>query len=576
MKKLIKEILGIISLSGNKLKINLVYLIILGTILESLSIGLVVPLVVILSKGTTAYTKPVMKVFTGLTGIHSYWVFLTFALTSITLFYLFKTIFLVVVSAKQSKFVFGLEVKISDKLLRTYLDQPYEFHLQKNSAQLTTNIYSEVKQLSSTINQGLNLLSEMLVLCLLSMILLYFQPLATLFAVVFLGITIFIFIRSIRSRLGALAINRQKNDAARVKTLSNILMNVKDIKLYGRNNTFSANYHENTVQSTNAFMQYAKVQKLPSLWLEFIAVVTLMVLIGVMIFHGNTLLSIVPLLSLFAAAMFRVLPSVTRISSAYQIIKLYTPVVHTVYAELNTKQELSSDNTDDTQQLLFKNKIVVENLKFTYQGTQKSLFDNINLTINKGEYVGFIGQSGCGKSTLIDIIIGLLNPQGGSVKVDGINIKGSLRGWQNQIGYVAQTINLIDDTLASNIALGVPSQEINLANLNQAIIDARLENFINELPDGVNTMIGERGVRLSGGQRQRIGIARALYHRPTVLVFDEATSALDTNTEAEIMRSINLLKSKETILFVTHKNSLLKDCDVVYEINNDKVVSTPV
>ncbi|MDP9048854.1 MAG: ABC transporter ATP-binding protein/permease [Bacteroidota bacterium] len=573
MIDLVKEILEIIRRSGSRLKPGLIFIIVSGTILESLSIGLVVPAVLLLSKGNTAYIKPLFLVFTAVTGLQTYWAFLICALSVIVLFYLFKTLFIAFVNTRQNKFIFRLEVTISDKLLKTYLERPYAYHLHKNSAQLTKNIYYDVKQLCNTVNQALNLFSEGLVSALLILLLVYFQPGATLSAIALLGLVGFTFIRAVRKKLTRWAADRQKRDGERIKVLSNTLTNVKDIKLYGRYAEFYKANDEKSVPGAYATMKHANLQKLPTVWLEFIAVFSLIILIGVMIFRGNTLVSIIPMLTLFAAAMFRILPSMNRISSAYQIIKLYMPVIHSVHDELNMSTGISDQNNAVKHPLIFESKIELKNISFGYVSSQAPLFTGLSLTINKGSYVGLIGQSGAGKSTLIDIVIGLLTPQAGSVEIDGQNIDHNLRSWQDQIGYVAQTINLMDDTIGNNIAFGIAKDDIDMQLLQQAIADAQLDDFINNLPDGLETMVGERGVRLSGGQRQRIGIARALYNNPSVLVLDEATNSLDPKTEAEIMKSIKLLKAKKTILFVTHKNALLKDCDVVYEMKNRTLVS---
>ena len=572
MKNLVSEILTIAAKAGNRLKPGLILIIVLGTIFESLSISLIVPVVILLARGINGNTKVAFNMFTKLTGSHSNSLFILSTLCLLIVIYLLKTLFIAFVNAKQNSFVFELEAKVSTQLLKIYLNKPYSFHLQKNSADLTKNIFYETKQLCNAIGQALILFSDSLVLLLIAIILFYFQPVITLVAILFIGIIVFVFITFIRKKIKIWAADRLRNDAERVKVLADVLGNIKDVKLYGREKKFHEDYTRKSTLSIYASMMYTSFQRLPTLWLEFLAVFTLIGLFGAISFSGETFWQTIPLLTLFAASMFRALPPLTHISSAFQTIRFFTPLIHHVYAELKDDGIDFPYSKNPTADHAFEHDIKLKDISFVYENSKKLLFSNLSLTIVKGSYIGLIGQSGSGKSTLIDIIIGLLQPVNGTVTVDGININKDLRKWQDKIGYVQQTINLTDDTIANNIAFGIAGDHVNTVLLSQAIIDAHLQEFVNTLPLGVHTLVGEKGVRLSGGQRQRIAIARALYHNPSVLVFDEATSSLDNKTEAEIMRAISLLKAKKTIIFVTHKKNLLKDCDKVYEMKMGELI----
>lgn len=563
MRKLVKDFFNIINKSGSKLKTSLILISLFGAIFDSLSVSLVVPAVIFLSKRSNQYATQFFKLFIQITHCSSYLLFILSVLILIVAVYLCKTVFISFVYSKQNEFVFDLEGKISTKLLNVYLYQPYAFHLEKNSAELSKNIYYEVKQLCYTFGQILTFLSESLIVLLITLILIYFQPNLTLLAILFVGIGGVIFVRFVRKKMKIWAAARVNNDADRVRILGDALNNIKDIKLYGRDEKFRDDYNNKSNLSVHASMMYATFQRLPALWLEFSAIFILIFFLGAVILSGGQLFTIIPLLTLFAAAMFRILPSLNRISSAYQTIKFFTPIIHSVNNELNLPGIVENADFD---KLSFLSKIELKNISYSYQNSQAILFKELSLVIKKGDYIGIIGQSGSGKSTLVDIVIGLLSPTKGIVEVDGVNIHNNLRQWQNHIGYVQQDINLIDDTIANNIAFGIKSSLIDSVLIKQAVIDAQLEEFINMLPLGLQTIVGEKGVRLSGGQKQRIAIARALYNNPLVLVFDEATSSLDTKTEAEIMNSIKLLKTNKTIIFVTHKKSLLNDCDYVYEM----------
>ena len=290
-----------------------------------------------------------------------------------------------------------------------------------------------------------------------------------------------------------------------------------------------------------------------------------------MLLSNQSVNELIPTLGLFAAASFRLMPSANKILSSIQQLRYEGPQIENVCKELK-ENRFFNHSKNSNEKFLFQNDIKLEEINYTYQGSSKPTLQNININIPSGFQTGFIGESGSGKSTLIDIILGLLDPTSGKVKVDDINIRKNLRGWQSKIGYVPQTIFLTDDTLRNNVAFAIPENKISDQLVKEAIKSANLEEYVNSLPDGLNTIVGERGVRLSGGQRQRIGIARALYHKPKVLVLDEATSALDINTEKEIMNGINKLRKKITVLIISHRENTVSACDQLFKLKNGRIV----
>jgi ABC-type multidrug transport system fused ATPase/permease subunit len=289
-----------------------------------------------------------------------------------------------------------------------------------------------------------------------------------------------------------------------------------------------------------------------------------------MLAQNRLLESILPALGLFTAAAFRIMPSVNRVLSGVQSLRYGLPVIDVVHAELNLvmpKVVFSSKLVTP-----FREVIELSQISYTYPASAEAALKDISLTIQRGESVGFIGTSGAGKSTLVDILLGLLTPDTGKVRVDGQDIQTNLRNWQDQIGYVPQSIFLTDDTLRSNVAFGLPTDQIDEAAIWRAIYSAQLEQFVKELPLGLDTLVGERGVRLSGGQRQRIGIARALYHDPAVLVLDEATSALDTATESAVMDAVRALHGHKTLIIVAHRLSTIEHCDQFYRLERARLI----
>jgi ABC-type multidrug transport system fused ATPase/permease subunit len=294
-----------------------------------------------------------------------------------------------------------------------------------------------------------------------------------------------------------------------------------------------------------------------------------------MLGRGVELTSIVPTLGLFAAAAFRLMPSVSRVLASVQAVRYAMPVINTLHEELKLAAPEPAIRTTD-QGRRFYREIRLTDVAYSYPGADTPALHGLTLAIKKGESVGFIGSSGSGKSTLVDVILGLLPPSNGSVLVDGQDIQEQLRTWQDQIGYVPQSIYLTDDTLRRNVAFGIPDEHIDDAAVQRAIRDAQLEEFVGGLPNGVESIVGERGIRLSGGQRQRIGIARALYHDPSVLVMDEATSALDATTESGVMEAVTALRGSKTILIVAHRLTTVGQCDRIYRLESGTVVAEGV
>ena len=313
------------------------------------------------------------------------------------------------------------------------------------------------------------------------------------------------------------------------------------------------------------------LQALPRLWLELLAVVGLAGLVVVMLGQENTVESILPTMGVFAAAAFRLMPSVNRMLRALQSVRYSLPVINTLNNEFHNYEQYNKKSQSHAH-ILYRNELKLESVGFRYEAANKKSLMNINILVKKGTSVGIIGKSGSGKSTLIDVLLGLLKPENGQVLIDGCDIQSHLRDWQDQIGYVPQSIYLTDDTLRRNIAFGIPADKIDDESVMNAVKSAQLDDFIETLPNGLDEDVGERGIRLSGGQRQRIGIARALYHNPSVLVLDEATSSLDAETEKSVMDAVRGLQGKKTIIIVAHRLTTVQHCDYIYRLEAGNVV----
>ena len=543
-----------------------------GMVLETIGVGLVLPLVGLMYDGNLINEYPQLQTifdhFNNPTKIE----LIIWILIALSIFFFAKTLFLGLSLMWQMKFVYGVQASLSVRLFRLYLLKPYEFHLINNSSILIRNITTEVVELNQRVLIPLaQLISESLVLLGIALLLLYIEPTGTFIVASVIFILSLIFYYFIKPHLLSWGEARQYHEGKRFQYIQQGLGAIKDVKLLWVEKEFQRQFDRDNLMVSQVSMKRATVTQLPRLMFEFLAIIGLTCVVVFMSFQGKQLSEIIPLLGMFGVAVIRLTPSANRILGAVQVLRFGLPVVNTLSQAFCSGQmsKKSIEDDQESQKIVFsssKSEIVMEKISYSYPESSEHVLNELNLKIRAGESVGFIGKTGSGKSSLIDLILGLLTPLKGGVFVDGINIQQDLYGWQSNLGYVPQTIYLTDDTLRRNIAFGVPDNEINEEAVWSAVTSASLKAFIDGLPDGLDTMVGERGVRLSGGQRQRIGIARALYHDPKVLVLDEATSALDSKTELAVMQTINKIRNKKTLIIVTHRMSTLTNCDRIIRL----------
>jgi ATP-binding cassette, subfamily B, bacterial PglK len=548
--------------------------IIIGTFFEILGIGLLLPVMALLVEDNLASRYPEIQPVLDFLGNPSHEKQIQIMMIVLIGVYLVKNLYLAFLAWKQAHFSVGLLKELSQRLFTIYIHQPYTFHLQRNSAELIRNITGEV---SHFINYGVNpvliLSAEILVLLGIMILLLMVEPIGTLIVFSVLLIAAWGFYQSMRTRITRWGEMRQFHDGQRIQHLHQGLGGVKDVKLLGREDDFLMRFFEHNSKSAQMSQFLEVLQKLPRLWLEFLAVTGLVLLVLIMMAQGQKVSSIVPTMGLFAIAAFRMMPSVNRILNAIQSLRYGLPAINRLFDDFQLSPvRLDNASITDKYSITLLKDICLSDITYNYPDSDASALVNVNIKIQQGKSIGLIGQSGSGKSTSIDIIMGLLSPNLGQVLVDGNDIQINLRSWQDQIGYVPQSIYLTDDTLRRNIAFGLPEDQIDNVAVKQAIHAAQLDEYVDSLTNGIETMVGERGVRLSGGQRQRIGIARALYYDPDVLVLDEATSALDTITESGVMEAVTALHGSKTIIIVAHRFSTVEHCDYLYRFENGRVV----
>lgn len=557
-----------------KYSLILFFLMIIGMLFETLGVGLIIPIFSVLSNDTNSNKPQYLLSAYKFLNYPSQSKIILFAMSFMVIIYFIKNVYLGFLSWAQFRFSNTLQVYFSQRLFSIYMYQPYSFHLNNNSAILSRNVLTEVGQFQAAITQLMTLASEFLVIIGITTLLVSTEPIGSILVFIILGGVSWLFNKITKKKISRWGEERLYHTGQVNQQLLQGLAGVKDIKVLGREKEFLKTFLKHQTKRAYVDRLYAVISNLPKLWLEFLGILALSLLVIIMVLQNKPTSLILPTLSLFAIASFRLMPSINKILNAFQGFSYSKASIEMIYGELQLNNNETKISYTSHTNINFNTNIIFKNITYIYPNTILPALENCTIEIKKGQTIGIIGASGSGKSTLVDLFLGLLKPTRGELLIDDFNInesKYNTRCWQDKIGYINQSIYLTDDTLRKNIALGIADNLINEDYILNSLKLAQLDDFINSLPEGLNTMVGERGVRLSGGQRQRIGIARALYHNPPVLVLDEATSALDQHTEHGVMESVKMLTGK-TIIIVAHRYSTIEHCDWIFKLNNGKLV----
>lgn len=569
---MINKLWFLLTKGQKKNAIVLSFLMLLGAFFEMIGVGIIFPVFSILLNPTPSHKYydylPSFMIDKG----EVYLVFYT--LTIFLIIYIFKSIYLVFLTWKQSTFANKFYEYISGQLFEIYIGQKYKFHLLRNSSELLRNVVGESGACAEILKAILAILTEVTVVTGICLLLVTINPLNAIFVFVFFSVLIYLFNLSTKKSLKLWGIEKQNISGLINKYILETFGGIKEVKFYSRENYFLNKLFELLDKNTFYQSRINFFQQLPRIYLELLTIICLIGLLLLEVFQGNSLLNLIPQLTVFLAAAFRVIPSANKILSQAQVIKVSNVSIDLIYNDfLNLEHKfLKTESYSIPNQIDEFKTLELKNIFFRYDLIKKDTLKNLNLLIYKGQSIGIKGESGAGKSTLIDVILGLLIPSEGSIFINGIVKNNSKLNWGANVGYVPQNVFLLDDSIEKNIALGIPDDKIDSGKILLAIKSAQLDNYIDSLPNGVKSVVGERGVRLSGGQRQRIGIARALYNDPNIIILDEATSALDSETEASFMEVIYALKGEKTILIVAHRLSTLNKCDRIITIKDGELI----
>lgn len=556
-------------------KINLCILLVIifiGAFVELLGVSAIMPLINVAMNPETIDEKwyfVLIRKYTGITDANQMILFLAVLLIVI---YILKNVYVMVMYSLQYRFVFNNQQRLSVRMMKSYMQQDYLFHISKNVAEFQRNIINDINGFFTVALNALQFLAEFSVSVVLVIFLLVQDWVSTVAVatLLFLFMGVFtIFFRKVLVKIGEES--RQANVQV-TKWLFQAFSGIKEIKVANRETFFIANYDRSYKDCARAQRQQSVLTYLPKPVMETVCICSLMLamIIKITVLKSD-IASFVTTLSVFAVAAFRMLPSFNKITGYISGMMFNKPAIDAVYKDLMEIEQLMVQKTEeqiDTQKVSLTTAIELKNVSFRYPESDRWILKEANLGIKKNTSVAFIGASGAGKTTAADLILGILQPEEGIITINGTEIKKCMASWHEAIGYIPQTIYLMDDSIRANVAFGIPDSEIDDAAIEKALREAQLDQFVHTLPDGVNTMIGDRGVKLSGGQRQRIGIARALYRNPSVLVLDEATSALDNDTEKEVMEAIDGLHGTRTLIVIAHRLSTIRKCDKIYEVGN--------
>lgn len=571
-----KKYLGLFDRSDATPAAGLLLMMVGNAFLEALGIGLVVPVLAAVSKPKLLSDFALYQWLTERFGTPSTSDLLIASSLVLLSAYAIKNTYFIIHKYALFKFIFSRQVKTSRRLMRSYMFKPYTFHLQKNSSELLRTVNDEVRLVfQNGMLAVANILVEgIIILAVLSM-LLYAEPLGALATFAFFGTISFVFLGFIRQRARALGAMQQRHGREMVKWVQQGLGGIKESKVLNRELFFIDAYTESSHGFAEAVRKLKVIRSIPRPLIETLGVGGMMMLTALMLYQGRSVGDILPILGLFAMSAVRLLPSVNRIVTSVTIIRGNLPMLDSVLEGLEAIEADEAEEQrraiEDDSPLAFTDRLAIEDLTFRYAPDAEQVIAGMSFELERGEMIGFVGASGAGKSTLVNLLLGLLEPEGGALLVDGKRVDPTSASWQKMFGYIAQNTYLCDDTIRRNVAFGLEDNEIDDEAIWAALKLARLDDFIRTLPGQLDAMVGEKGTRLSGGQLQRIGIARALYHDPNVIIMDEATSNLDNITERQISDAIEALGGAKTIIIIAHRLTTIRNCDRIFFLREGQI-----
>lgn len=554
-------------------------LIFVGGLLETVSVSGLLPVVWVIIDPAKAQENKYVRLLMEVLHTDSIEGFIVPLLAAMILLYTLKNAFMLLLANEQNKFIAHNRNKLISQVLREFLNRPYEFYLDADIPTVFRLTDSDIPNVFNILMAMISLVSEAVVFALLCVVMVATDWKLLVFLVVVFGCLSVLILKVMKPRLSRLGEKNLAIQSRIAKWRIQAIYGIKDVKVLHREAFFADNYESSGKIGAGYSKRYAVMNNTPRLLIETIFIASILGYIILYILAGNDASTLVPILTAFGVAAIRMMPSVNRINTYMTDISYFRPCLDYVYENMNINEISKKNNqtlkpVDAAKTMALRDRIELRDIVYAYPNTDKLIFDHADMVIPCGKSVGIMGPSGAGKSTIVDILLGLLKVRTGSILCDGVDIFDNYPAWLSRIGYIPQSIYLVDEPIRNNIAFGIADSEIDDARIWDALEEAQLAAFIRGLPEGLDTAIGDRGVRLSGGQRQRLGIARALYHNPEILVFDEATSALDNETEAAVMDAINSFHGRKTMIIIAHRLNTIEKCDMIYKVDAGKITRT--
>ena len=549
------------------------FLIILGgAFAELIGVSIVLPIINLAVDPNEVYQNRYCRILASALGLQTAEQIMIVLIVATIIIYITKNIYLVIMNNTMYRFTMSVQRKMAVRLMTSYTRQPYAFFLTRNTSEIIRSINSDTENFREVIINVLMILSNALLCLIILAYLLKTSPVITLVVVCVLAVCFLGIFFHVNRRMRRMGKEKQILEGQILKTLQETFHGIKEIKILNRDSFFINRFDREYAKKAEVGRKANLYSILPKYLIEAVAITAVMLcLIGTIALKGNYG-SIVGQLAVFAVAAFKLLPAANAIYAYFSTVMFHRASIDLVYQDIYEADQLNRKNDladiSEKGDFSFEHQIEVSHIGFAYENSSEDVLRDADFTIQKGEAIGIMGKSGAGKTTIVDILLGLLKPRSGRVLVDQKDITTNYTGWLSHIGYIPQSIFLADTSIKENIAFGQSTEEIDEDAVKRAVEEAQLGEFIASLPDGIDTIIGEDGVRLSGGQRQRIGIARALYTNPELLVLDEATSALDNETEKAVMEAIDHLHGMKTLIIIAHRLSTITNCDKVIEITD--------
>lgn len=576
MLTILKKMNLLLDKKQKRTMVLLVVMMIVGAALQVAGVGMIVPVVSMVMDADAIHGDGLAHTLYEIIGVESVRVFTSIIMIALVAVFIVKNLFLYFQQKYMYAFVYTNQFRTSERMMKNYLRRGYEFYLNADTAVVQRSITSDVNNMYALILSVLQLVSDGIIFAFLVVYCLAQDVVMSLVLASVMLLLLWVIKKILKPILRKAGKDNQDFYSSLFKWISQTVQGIKEVKIGGKEQYFVSEYIKCGEGYVNAVQKYSLYNNIPKLFIETICVACMIGYMLVMLLSGVDSDRMMQTLTAFAAAALVLLPCVNRLNNQINNITYFEPFFMGVSD--NLQDEISGSKTDmtgwgvATEKLPVEKSILMEDITYAYPNTDRLIFDHATMEIPVGAAVGIVGTSGAGKTTVVDILLGLLETKTGTIYADGVDVKTQYRAWLKNVGYIPQMIFMLDDTIRHNIAFGVPEEQISEARIWEVLKEAQLDEFVKNLPEGLDTGIGERGIRLSGGQRQRIGIARALYEDPEVLILDEATSALDNDTEAAIMESINRLHGKKTLIIIAHRLQTIEKCDMVYRVEDGKAV----